>query len=856
MNAERWQRVKALFFQALDSPETERAALLQQACGEDGDLREHVAALLAAHETPPGRLEGGGARALLAVFEREQESVPAGSRIGPYRVLAEIGRGGMGAVYRAVRDDGAFDQEVALKLVKRGMDTDEVVRRFVHERQILAALAHPHIARLLDGGTTEDGRPYFVMEHIAGRPITLYAEQEGLGVGGRLALFLAVAGAVQFAHQNLVVHRDLKPANILVGADGAPKLLDFGIAKLLDPDRPDPDDPHRAAWTAVAGAPLTPDYASPEQLTGRPVTTATDVYGLGVLLYELLVGASPKVVERELGAGWGERLPSQAAAALARARGQAEPGRLDRRLGRRLAGDLDTILGKALAAEPGARYGTAAELADDVRRHLARLPVRARRPTLAYRLGRTVLRHRLASAAALGLVAFTIAITLQSFELNRQRLRAEATTRFLVGLFKASDPTENRGAEIPVREVLDSGARILLEEPGAQPSWLLRELGGLAADPETRADLLLTIGEVQTNLGLRAEAERSLQKAQGLTRGLSDRARQARALALLGDLYRDDSKLDESRALYEQALGLLRRHGRGRSPEAAAVLNGLGLVSTATGDPERARAELEEALALWREAGKPGRTGAGLTLNNLGLLALEQGDREEAGQRFAEALAVLRPTLGEDHPDSLRVLSNLAALHFRQDDYARARQGFREVLRIKQRVLGPAHPDLARTWSNLATVDLQLGRLADAEAALRRSLALLGGHGQARTEVYADVLGNLAAVVRDRGDLATATRLSEECLGLYRRLLGPDHPKEATVLNGLAHIELAAGRPERAEAAVRRALAIRRKAYGDEHRIMVPSLELLAKTLAAQHRGAEADAATRQADALRRRLGT
>jgi tetratricopeptide (TPR) repeat protein len=850
MDPERWRRVKALFHEALERPAADREPFLAAACADDPALHEHLRQLLAAHEETSDRLEGGALQAALPALYDELHAAAEGLRIGPYRVIEELGRGGMGTVYLAARDDGAFEQQVAVKLIKRGMDTDEIVRRFVHERQILASLVHPHIARLLDGGTTDDGRPYFVMEHIDGQPVTAFAEQEGMGVEARLRLFLEIAAAVQFAHQSLVVHRDLKPANILVGRDGAPKLLDFGIAKLLGAGLPGA----RTQWTALDAQPLTPDYASPEQLGGRPVTTATDVYGLGLLLYELLLGVTPAAARRELGPGAGGRPASQVARALSKARGNPARGELER-LARRLRGDLDTILGKALAADPAHRYGTVAELAEDLGRHLSHRPVKARRPTVAYRLGRTVMRHRLASAFVLSLVAFSAAVTWQALAQERLRLRAEATSRFLVALFKAADPEENRGEEITVREALATGAKLLQGEPTRTP-WLARQLGDLTHEPGTRAELLETIGEVQFNLGL-DEAERSLRKAleiRSRQAGREARLETARIRNLLGDLYRERDDYARSRRLYQAALDTREELLGRRSLPAAESLNGLGLVAYETEDWKAAEALFLEALAVRKQApaAGEGRLGYAETLNNLGLLAIDQGRLPQAARYLEEALAAYRRLLGEDHPRSVRVLGNVAVVSFLRGDYARAAALYGKVLEIRRRVLGPDHPDLARTWSTLGAIEEKLGRWPAAEASVRQALALRERLSLTADADYAEALASLAGIVAERGELAEAARLYGRSLELYRRLLGDESTDVAMVLNGTAAVELARGEIETADRTVRRALAIRRRAYGPGHEATARSLHLLARVLAAAGRPEDAEAAFREALAVRR----
>jgi tRNA A-37 threonylcarbamoyl transferase component Bud32 len=401
-----WQRVKEVFEDAVMRAPDARAAFLEGACGGDLDLRREVDSLLAAHHDAGPFLSGPA---------QPDASPPEPRRIGPYRVLGVIAHGGMGTVYRAVRDDDAFQKTVALKLVRGGAASEFVERRFRQERQILGRLQHPHIATILDGGTSEEGHPYLVMEHVEGRPVTTWCDERALGARPRLALFGAVCAAVQYAHQNLVVHRDLKPDNILVTGDGTPKLLDFGIARLVaagvDPD---------TAPTASLLPMMTPEYASPEQVRGDPVTTASDVYALGVLLYELLAGRRPYEVKAD------------SMAEIVRAVCQTDPPPPSAAFPARLApselkGDLDTIVMRALRKEPERRYPSVQALAEDVQRHLDGLPVRARPDTVRYRAAKFVGRNRgLVAATALVVLALAggLMATLSQAriaEANRQR---------------------------------------------------------------------------------------------------------------------------------------------------------------------------------------------------------------------------------------------------------------------------------------------------------------------------------------------------------------------------------------------------------------------------------------------------
>ena len=414
MTSERWQQVREILYSASRLDAGARAEYLQQHCAGDASLREEVERLLSALEQAAGFLEkepGGAAKS-------------SELRIGPYIVLGQAGRGGMGVVYPAVRE-GDYRQEVAIKLVRAGAETEFLVTRFRLERQALAMLNHPNIARLLDGGTIPDGRPYLVMEWVEGQPITEYCQARSLGVRERLNLFLSVCEAVEHAHRNLVVHRDLKPSNILITADGTPKLLDFGIAKIFSPDAAE-----ETPTTTLAGLRLlTPEYASPEQVRGEAVTTATDVYSLGAVLYEVLTDRRPLKME--------SRTPAEIERTVCTEE-PAPPSEVTETVcvtARELRGDLDNIAGKALQKEPGRRYGSAGQFAEDIRRYLQGLTVMARKDTFWYRSGKFARRHRagVAAASRSGVFLMTSSI-FGSFELRSpfkmtQRFRTVSSAR-------------------------------------------------------------------------------------------------------------------------------------------------------------------------------------------------------------------------------------------------------------------------------------------------------------------------------------------------------------------------------------------------------------------------------------------
>ncbi|MEE8526718.1 MAG: serine/threonine-protein kinase, partial [Thermoanaerobaculia bacterium] len=439
MSIEHKRRILELLEEALEVPSGERTAFLDAHCKGEATRRE-VEALLATE--PHSEVLGAPA------FSVHAEDAAIGRRVGSYEIVRLIDRGGMGSVYLAERED--FDQQVALKLLRRGLDLDEsLVRRFHNERQILAHLDHPNIAKLLDGGTTEDRLPYFVMELVDGAPIDRYCEQHELSIEKRLRLFRKVCAAVQFAHQNLVIHRDLKPSNVLIAADGEPKLLDFGIAKLLEGGV--------AALTldtAPGHGAMTPRYASPEQIRLEPVTTASDVYSLGVLLYELLTGRTPYRLASdrsdEVARAVCEQEPEKPSTAVRRQASESstETLRDPRKLRQLLAGDLDSIVLKALRKRPEMRYGSVDQFSEDIHRYLSGLPVDAREGTGLYRFGKFVRRNKVPLTVISAFLALMIGFGFVWLQLLTQRQRADATSEFLVGIFQGADPNKANAREL------------------------------------------------------------------------------------------------------------------------------------------------------------------------------------------------------------------------------------------------------------------------------------------------------------------------------------------------------------------------------------------------------------------------
>jgi tetratricopeptide (TPR) repeat protein/tRNA A-37 threonylcarbamoyl transferase component Bud32 len=697
--SDRFRQCEELFHAAAALSGRERAELLEQACAGDPGLRVEVERLLAAHARAGDFIASPAIAGAADWFPREESW--SGRRVGPYRILSEIGRGGMGAVYLAERADGQYEQRVALKLIKRGMDTEQVLARFRSERQILASLDHPHIARLLDGGSTDEGVPFFAMEYIEGEPIDAYADRQDLSVEDRIRLFLHVCAAVAYAHQHLVVHRDIKPLNILVTPDGTPKLLDFGIAKVLH------DGADEATSTVTGMRLLTPEYASPEQVEGQHATTASDVYALGVVLYELLTGRSPY------------RLRSRAPLDVVVAVRTTDPerpsvaGSTDK-IRRRLRGDLDVILLTALRKEPTRRYPSVEQFAGDLRRHLEGLPVRARPDTFRYRAGKFVRRNRGAVAAAtvvmLALVAGTVATAWQAREARAAQARAErrfADVRRLANaiLFDYHDAIKDLRGARPVRERLIHDALGYLDT-------LAREAHGDASLQRELAAAYKRWGDLQTgdatNLADNDGAARSY----------------AKALGMLDALLRSDSanvQVRRDAAAAELALGK--------------IVWGRGNLTAALGHAERARGLLEPLVAA-----APDDTGLRLQLSSaldrLGEISLEAGDIAGSLRYHRAALERLEsaPAAERQRPLVRYQISvaygHLADTQSEADDLPGALQSHRRSLALRAE-LAKEFPENATYADNvmnaryyLAATLGKMGQWGEALTLYRENLAL------------------------------------------------------------------------------------------------------------------------------------
>lgn len=691
-------------------------------------------------------------------------------RIGPYRIVREIGRGGMGIVYLAERDDGQFRQRVAIKILRPGTDTAESRRRFERERQIVASLRHPNIARLLGGGVTDDGRLYSVMEYVDGRPIDVYCNENRLGLAERLQLLEQVATAVHSAHQNLVVHRDLKPSNILVAPDGQVKLLDFGIAKLLEAAGTDAGT-HVTLLTHAGGVPVTPVYASPEQLLGQSVTTASDVYQLGLLAFELLTGVRARDPSSKSGSSsyraYAEPAPSIAPSTAVRGlpRERAKEiasfrGTTRRGLLRALRANVDLIVQAALRAEPERRYPSAAEFAEDLRRHRHGDVLWVGRDSWTSRVAGFVRRNRFGTAVTtaflLLLVAYAVTATVQARHIARERDRAEKVKAFALGMYAASDPNEGLGAETKAVDLLELGIR--------------QAESKLSDEPEILASVKNQLGHVFVRLGREARGE---------------------------DLYR-------------QSLGLLRSVHGDRHPDIARTLNWLGRTLLRRDDPE-ALAVLQEALAQARHFGGgdggrdsdvDGEVLAGILID-LGYYLRSAGRYEESEAHFRQALDVLdRSDAGPVRAGALLGLAWTVRFDGRPEE---AEPLVREALQIYRERHGDVHPRVATAWNDLSVVLWQLERWQEGDEAVERSLEIKRRLLGDEHPDLAVSLANWAGSLRRRGELDRAAELFQQALDLRRAAYGDTHLRVGQSLSLLAETRRRQGRLEEAESLFQRA---------------------------------------------------
>ncbi len=733
----------------------------------------------------------------------DTETIPmseavAGSLIGPYHLLQPIGQGGMGEVWLAEQKE-PVRRRVAVKLIKAGMDTREVVARFESERQALALMDHPAIAKVFDAGSTPQGRPYFVMEFVTGIPITEYCDQHKMTPRERLELFIRVCEGVQHAHQKAIIHRDLKPSNILVGeVDGKPmpRIIDFGVAKATAQRLT-----AETMFTRVGTLVGTPGYMSPEQAdsTGVDVDTRTDVFSLGVVLYELLVGVLPldfrKLALDEILRRQREedaprpstklRTLGEKSHVTAQNRGSDPPT-----LARQLRGDLDAITLKALEKDRARRYATPMELAADIGRYLRNEPVLARPASTAYRARKYVRRHRIGVAVAAGLVVLLIASgvaqTIQLRRTTRERDRADRITTFMTDMFNVSDPSAARGNSITAREILDKASKEID--------------AGLVKDPELQAQMMHVMGNVYEKLGLYPQAQSLLTKAVEVRRRTlgPENPVTLQSRGALGWVLQEQGQYTEAEKLLRETLDTRRRVLGPEHPDTLESMNGLAATLDVEGKYSEAEKLDRETVDIRRRVLGGEHPDTLRTMSNLAIVLLNQGRYAEAEKLDRETLEIRRRVLGQDHPDTLASMGYLAAVLLRDRRFPEAEQLYREVLDIQRRILGQGHPRTLQSTGDLAATLDGEHRYPEAEKVYRELLEIEGRVLGPEHPETLQTMGNLGTVLLNQKRAAEAEKWIRQSLNIQRRVLGPEHPDTALSEYNLAYCALQKG--DRSEA--------------------------------------------------------
>lgn len=868
LDGARWRRVRTILESALELGREERDRFLATECASDPALRAEVESILAADECADSFLHASPKNTSFTLSDPASIR-ELGARVGAYELVRSIATGGMGAVYLARRADGQFEQEVAVKLLNRRVVTQSAIRTFRAEQQALARLAHPNIARMFDGGLTEDGLPYIVMDYVDGRRIDQHCDDHRLSIPNRVELFLEVCDAVAFAHRNLVIHRDVKPGNILVDKQGHPKLLDFGIAKILDPESIG-DEP-----TLTHSRAFTPEFASPEQLAGKVVTTATDVYSLGALLYLLLTGCPIR-------GAWGDDTdirelitreappPSKAVrqlpAHVAVDAWTAARGGTPDQISRALSGDLDVILETALRPDPADRYGSVERFAQDLRDHHRCLPITARPATWRYRAAKFTMRNRatvaMAAIGVLGLIAATTGTALglleaqaremEAVQANREavaargdaenaRDEAESVTGYLVSMLESVDPRK-LGRDALVRDLLDHSSATIPDR--------------FATNPLVEARLHSTLGLSYFALGYydQAEAQQAaaaaiLQRKLGPHHEKTIAATNALANTLVarGTLTEAGEMLQRNFELRRRILGEDHR-------DTLAAANDLANSLNAKGKYAESETLLRATIEVQRRALGPEHVDTLTSVSNLALALSGLGRFSEAVSLFQDVIDARIRVLGEENVHTLNSMNNFANTLRARGQYREATNLLRKVCEVRLRVLGQEHAATLRSQNDLALVLREQGRPAEAARMLREGLEI---QRRVLGETHPGTLGsvtNLAAALYDLGQYEQAEELQVQSIESHRKTLGARHPRTLTAMNNLALTLNVRGRHAEAEALQRETIDLRREVLGPEHPETLSSMNSLAQIFFDQGCYSECDPLIRETLEIQRRV--
>lgn len=792
MNSDRWKKIELLCHQAEEMDKAARTSFLQNSCGDDRELISEIESLLS--HSGSEKLQHPLVQ-IHSSFVFEEDVTLTDQKIGPYRLIRTLSTGGMGQVYLAVRDDEQFERFVALKVIREELVTEDLLARFFEERQILASLNHPNIARLFDGGTTENGIPWFAMEYIEGQPITQYCELKDVSIEQKIDLFLTVCEAVQYAHQNLVIHRDLKPANILITAEGAPKLLDFGIAKLMDLD-------HKGEVNKEHTRIMTPEYASPEQLRRESISTVSDVYSLGVLLYELLTGRLPYDFK--------ERTPETIQETVC----QETPPSPSQLLGKELDKDLGSIVMKALEKDPSERYGSVEQLSEDLRRYLKGLPVLAYEGSLLYRSGKFIRRNRwgVAVAASVLLLVLTFSVitlvqsrTIQAraVEAEEQRDRAEQVSSFLTELFESADPSEAKNKSLTAVELLHRGTE--------------RVETKLSDQPELQSNLYLVISDVYESLGMYDKGLDLSRKAFALQKKIysSPHPETARSLNSMGWLYRQKGNYEKADSNLTAALAMRQElYGRYHL-DVARSLNDLAVLKQSQGEYNATDTLLAEAIKIRKTQLGEQHESVAVALSNYAALKWRMGDLSAAEKRMQEALDIFLESVGEKDMRVAVAMTNLAAIRLTQKNVTGVENLYKKALDIRLQLLGEEHPDVASSYAHLGNFLRATRKYEEAEKFLLNAYKIrkkINGEEHVKTVENLSLLGKL---YEDMQNYDEAQYFYIDAIEHFKKLFPEGHARTAEALHSLGDLYMQTGKFNEAEQPLREAMNIRADIFGN-----------------------------------------
>lgn len=839
-----WKKLEELFSKALELDKNERLLFLEKSCGDDKNLLKEVISLLNEDEKIHPLLDKKASELINA----EEKLNFTGQQIGNYKIIEEIASGGMGTVFLAERCDGVFEQKVALKIIKPGLSTIPIIRRFQHERQILANLQHPNIAKLFDGGVTDDKRPFFTMEYVDGIPLDDYCDQQKLNIEKRLKLFIKVCETVQYAHNNLVIHRDLKPSNILIQKDGTIKLLDFGISKVLSAESENHDMP---TITQAEINLLTPEYSSPEQIKNINISVSTDVYSLGLILYKLLSGKSAHEFKtrtfNEFEKVICETNISKPSTVIFNSDNKIFENRKihQQKLRKTLNGDLDNICLMALRKEPERRYASVEMFAYDIQRYLDNLPILARKESFGYSAKKFIIRHKTAVIANIalffivnGLILFyTIQLKEQRDKANLEAKKAEQVASFLQDLFLVADPNESKGETITARELLDRGASKLLI--------------GLDEDIEIKSQLLNTIGKVYTNLGLFTSAEEIFTEIKentyleaidketyietlinlGKTYGFNGKYDLAGDIlikaknegekflperhVLIGDLYNSlgihfyhTAVFDSASKYYKKAEQNFIANYGSESRQLATILYNFGVIEFEKGNLQISDSLYRKSLEMYIKIKGEIDAETAMVQNELASVLRHSGKFDEAEKLYKKALETRLKIWGNNHPDVAHTLNHLSRLYYNQEEFEKAEPLVRKSLSIRENLYDETHPEVSASKSSLAGTLMGLKNYEEAEKLYRSAYnASMKKFGKSHPYTPA-LLSNVGTALMEQKKYNEAEKTMLEALRMFEKLTSYRPSYRAGRILALADLYNRTSRYSEAEVLLRKEITL------------------------------------------------